>query len=78
MAKYEIIIHEDDLPDLPKKYLEVCNILLKMRDFKKKWDLHYGSTNRNNLRRWEEAADEFIKKLKVKRQEDDGQIIPDE
>lgn len=66
MAK-EIVIPEDQLP---AKLLEAVQLLQKLRHFKKIWEENYGATNRNNLRRWEEKADEFLSSLTF-------EIIPD-
>jgi hypothetical protein len=61
MAK-EIVIPENQLPE---KFLEAVQLLQKLRHFKKIWDEHYGGTNRNNLRRWEDKADEFLSSLSI-------------
>lgn len=56
----ELIITEDQLP---AKFLEAVQLLQKLRHHKKIWDEQYGGTNRNNLRRWEDKADEFLSSL---------------
>lgn len=75
MAK-EIVIEEDLLPG---KFLEAVQLLQKLRFYKKKWEEHYGGANRNNLRRWEEKADEFLSSLKIEEipdTDDDRKNIP--
>ncbi|MBE2229982.1 MAG: hypothetical protein IAE96_04990 [Chitinophagaceae bacterium] len=61
MAK-EIVIPESQLPE---KFLEAVQLLQKLRHFKRVWDTQYGAHNRNNLRRWEDKADEFLTSLTI-------------
>jgi hypothetical protein len=55
-----------NIQDLEKKFIELVQISMKMRHYKKKWDREYGAPNRNNLARWEERMDEFLGKLEIK------------
>ncbi len=75
MAK-EVVIPEDQLP---VKFLEAVQLLQKLRHHKKIWDEQYGGTNRQNLRRWEDKADEFLSSLSIEEipdTNDDRENIP--
>lgn len=65
-TKLEVIISPDELP---AKFLEACELLNKLRYYKRIWEISYGSKNRNNLARWEEKADTFLKSLNLKPEE---------
>lgn len=67
-TKPQVTVSPDELPD---KFLEACNIMLQMRIMKKKWDIHFGAANRNNLRTWEEKADKFLRSLNIQPEDKD-------
>lgn len=64
----EIIIAPDQLE---KKFLEACQIIEMLRKLKKIWEQEYGSTHRENLRRWEKIADKFLVSLTTQKIEED-------
>lgn len=58
----ELIIPEDQVQQV---LLDAITLLQKIRFHKKKWDEHYGSQNRSNLRHWEDRADAFLASLNI-------------
>ena len=43
------------------KLLEAANIILRLRETTKLWQLHYGSYYKAEMQRWERNADNFLK-----------------
>lgn len=61
----EKIIVQTDLPP-DKALLELAYIVKHLRESSNKWQIHFGSTNRNIMRGWEAKADDWIEKHIVK------------
>lgn len=45
-----------------KSLIELATIMRELRWNMKIWQTHFGSTNRNNMKRWEEKADQWLSK----------------
>lgn len=56
----------NNIADTEAKLVEAIRVIIRLRKYKKKWDEEYGATNRSNLRRAEEAADQFLQTIPIK------------
>ena len=63
--KFHIHIKTSAPIEVENELKEVAYIMTGLRHHTKIWQEQYGATNRNNMRLWEQKADEWIKKHKV-------------
>lgn len=63
--KYHIHISAKTEEDVKKELADVAYIITGLREHTKKWQQYYGAPNRNNMKLWEQKADEWINKHKI-------------
>jgi hypothetical protein len=54
MAKYKLKAYSRE------EFEQLAIIVKNLRYHTKYWQLHFGSNNRNNMKRWEEKADQWL------------------
>lgn len=55
-----------EVADPVKELAELAHIMLNLRQYTRRYDTHFGYDNRNNKRRWEEKADQWIARHQVR------------
>jgi len=65
MRTYHIHIKAETEAEVKEELKEAAALIAGLRTTTKKWQLHFGSENRKQMRRWEEKADAWINKHKV-------------
>jgi hypothetical protein len=55
-----LVIPEDQLQS---KLLEACNLLMKIRTYRKRFEADHGAADKNLAKLWEARADEFLASL---------------
>ncbi len=58
----QLVVKEEELQD---KLLEACRLLIKMRYYRRRWELNHDAATLKTVKEWEARADNFLGGLDI-------------